>query len=50
MAIIILMREKFCLESIVPFQTLNQSPTNRSISKQTFSFARSPRFEAPAPK
>lgn len=40
------MKEKYCLDSIVTFQTLNQSPTNRSATKQTFSFSKSPRFEA----
>lgn len=41
-----LMKEKYCLDSIVAFQTLNQSPTNRSATKQTFSFSKSPRFES----
>ena len=39
------MKDKYCLDSIVPFQTINQSPTNRSATKQTFSFAKSSRFD-----
>ena len=38
------MKEKFCLESIAPFKTINEAPTNRSTTKQTFSFTKTPRF------
>ncbi len=44
------MKDKFCLDSIVPFQIINQSPTNRSTSKQTFSFSKSSRFDKIKPK
>ena len=39
------MKEKYCIKSIAPFHTINQSPTNLSSSKQTFSFSKSSRFE-----
>ena len=39
-----LMKEKYCLDSIVAFHTINQSPKNHSTTKQTFSFSRSARF------
>lgn len=34
----------------VAFETINQSPTNKSVSKQTFSFSKTPRFHLPKPK
>ena len=40
------MKGKYCLESVVPFSGINQSHTNRSATKQTFSFSRSPRFDS----
>jgi len=44
------MRDKYCLESVLPFQSINQSQTNRSRTKQTFSFSKSPRFANTQPK
>jgi len=38
------MKEKYCLESVAAFQTINQSPNNKSATKATFSFSKSPRF------
>lgn len=46
------MKDKYCLDSVVPFSGINQSHTNRSSTKQTFSFSKSPRFDsnkAPCP-
>ena len=40
------MKGKYCLESVVPFTGINQSHTNRSSTKQTFSFSKSPRFDS----
>lgn len=40
------MKGKYCLESVVPFSGINQSHTNRSSTKQTFSFSKSPRFDS----
>ena len=39
------MKDKYCIKSIAPFHTINQSPTNLSASKQTFSFGKGTRFE-----
>ena len=38
------MKEKYCIKSVAPFHTINQSPTNISPAKQTFSFGKNPRF------
>ncbi len=38
------MKTKYCLKSTVSFNDINKSHTNRSKSKQTFSFCKSPRF------
>ena len=46
MVIIILMKGKYCLDSVVPFSGINHSQTNRSSTKQTFSFSKSPRFDS----
>ena len=43
------MKDKYCLKSIESFQTINQSPNNKSATKQTFSFGRSPRFDTIRP-
>lgn len=39
------MKSKFCISSTASFDQINKAPTNHSITKQTFSFARSNRFE-----
>lgn len=44
------MRSKFCISSTASFDQINKASTNKSITKQTFSFSRSNRFEAPKPK
>lgn len=44
------MKSKYCLSSTTSFDKINKAATNRSITKQTFSFARSSRFEAPKSK
>jgi hypothetical protein len=38
------MKQKYCLESVLPFRAINQAQTNTSKAKQTFSFSKSPRF------
>ena len=32
-------------KSIIPFKTINESHINKSVTKQTFSFSKSPRFD-----
>ena len=43
------MKDKYCLQSIESFQSINQSPNNKSSTKQTFSFSRSSRFQTIKP-
>lgn len=43
------MKSKFCISSTASFDKINKAPTNNSITKQTFSFARSNRFEPSKP-
>ena len=38
------MKTKYCLQSTVSFEGINKSHVNRSKSKKTFSFCKSPRF------
>lgn len=42
------MKDKYCLDSIVPFKTINEAQTNTSRTKQAFSFSRSNRFDSSA--
>jgi hypothetical protein len=44
------MRSKFCLSSTTSFEKINKAATNRSITKQTFTFSRSSRFDPPKAK
>ncbi len=38
------MKEKFCLSSSSSFNEINKAQTNKSKTKQTFSFGKSNRF------
>lgn len=39
------MKEKFCLTSVASFSQINSSLNNKSKTKQTFSFGKTPRFD-----
>ena len=39
-----IMKHSFRLKSEESFNSINRSPTNRSLSKQTYAFSKSPRF------
>jgi hypothetical protein len=43
------MRSQFCISSTASFEKINKAVTNRSGTKQTFSFSKSNRFEDPKP-
>ena len=42
--VIKLMRSTFCINSVSTFNDINKSLTNKSKTKQTFSFSKTPRF------
>jgi len=39
------MRSQFCISSTASFEKINKAVTNRSTTKQTFSFTKSNRFD-----
>ena len=44
------MKSRFCLSSVASFDKINRSITNKSATKQTFSFSKGSRFDGPKPK
>lgn len=43
------MKTKYCLNSTLSFNDINKSHTNKSKSKQTYSFSKTPRFDTIQP-
>ena len=43
------MKSRFCLSSVSSFDKINKSVTNRSATKQTFTFSKTNRFTNPSP-
>lgn len=44
-----IMKSQFCITSTASFEKINKSLTNRSTTKQTFSFSKSNRFDEAKP-